>query len=111
MCLLRCDKTLDDDVVLTVDVTVDRQVARGTVEGVVSQRQCGIYCPTAGGCLARVLFSHSREACRHDLRFKGQTLVKGLVQAHHQVFVHLVVPVHVYQFLAFEWWWHDALEG
>ena len=103
--LVRCGKTLDEDVACTVDVVVDKQVARGTVEGVVGQRQCVFYCPT---CLARVLFSHSRETCPRDLTFEGQTLVKGLMRAHNQVFVHPAVPAHAYQFSTFEWWWYDV---
>ena len=67
VCLLRCDKT--------VDVAVDKQVALGTAEGAVGQRLCVFYCPAAGACLARVLFSHSRETCLRDLTFEGQTLV------------------------------------
>ena len=61
--LLRCDKTLDQDVARTVDVAVEKQVALGAAEGAVGQRLCVFYCPAAGACLARVLFSHSRETC------------------------------------------------
>ena len=97
-------KTFDEDVAHAVDVAVDKQVAIGTACGAVGQRQCAIYCPAVGVCLARVLFSHSREACPRDLTFEGQTLVKGLMRAHPQVFVHPAVPVHAYQFLTFKWW-------
>ena len=73
--LLRSDKTFDDGVARTVDVAVDKQVARGTAECAVGQRQCVFYRPAASAYLARVLFSHSREACPLDLTFEGQTLV------------------------------------
>ena len=41
--LLRSDKTLEEDVARTVEVAVDKQVALGTAEGVVSQRRCVFY--------------------------------------------------------------------
>lgn len=69
--LLRWDKTLDEDVVRTVDVTVGTEVARGTVEGAFVQRQCVLHCSTAGACSAHVLFNHSRESCPRDLTFEG----------------------------------------
>ena len=73
--LLRNNKTFDEGVARTVDVAVDKQVARGTAECAVGQRQCVFYCPAASAFLARVLFSQSREACPRDLTFEGQTLV------------------------------------
>ena len=36
--LVRCSKTLDEDVAPIVDVMVDRQVVRGTADGAVGQR-------------------------------------------------------------------------
>ena len=94
VCLLRCDKTVDEDVARTVDVVVDKQVARGTAEGAVIQRQCVFYSPAACVCHARVLFNHSREVCPRDLIFEGEMLVKGVIQAHDQVFVHPTASAH-----------------
>lgn len=73
MCvLLRYDQTFDEDVVRTFDVVIDGQVARGTVEGAVSQRQSGVYCPAADACFARILFSHSREATWQTWHLKAK---------------------------------------
>ena len=73
--LLRCDKTRDQNVARTVDVAVDKQVALGTAGGAVGKRQCVFHCRAAGACLARVLFSPSRETCPRDLTFEGRMLV------------------------------------
>ena len=79
--LLRCSETPDEDVARGVDVAVGREVARGTEKRAVGQRSVLLardgmfYCPVASACLARVLFSHPREACPRELAFEGQTLV------------------------------------